>query len=78
MNADLAKKVWSRIQEAGDSLKGRLPDSPHHPKGRNSYAHVAKCIKSHYGDSYKNLDDSYYDDVLNFITWIEETHGQKD
>ena len=78
MDAELARKVWNRIQEAGDTLKGRLPASPRHPKGRNSYAHVAKCIKSHYGCSYKDLDDSYYDDVLNYITWIETNHGTKE
>ena len=33
------------IQEAGDYLKGQLPDHPNHPKGRNPYAHVALCIK---------------------------------
>ena len=75
MQPDLASQVWKRMQVAGDVLNGRLPASPRHPKGRNSYAHVAKCIKSHYGCSYKDLDDSYYDDVMNYITWIETTHA---
>ena len=58
---------FGSVFAAGDALNGRLPPSPRHPKGRNSYAHVAKCIKSHYGCSYKELDDSYYDDVMNYI-----------
>ena len=46
MNKENASKLWKIIQEAGDYLKGQLPDHPNHPKGRNSYAHVAICIRS--------------------------------
>ena len=36
MNKDnSASKLWKIIQEAGDYLKGQLPDHPNHPKGRN-------------------------------------------
>jgi len=42
-----ASKLWKIIQQAGDYLVGQLPDHPNHPKGRNPYAHVAICIKSH-------------------------------
>ena len=41
-----ALKLWKIIQEAGDYLKGQLPDHPNHPKGRNPYAHIAICVKS--------------------------------
>ena len=46
MNKENASKLWKIIQEAGDYLKGQLPEHPNHPKGRNPYAHVAICIKS--------------------------------
>ena len=46
MNKENASKLWKIIQEAGDFLKGQLPEHPNHPKGRNPYAHVAICIKN--------------------------------
>ena len=45
MNKDNASKTWKLIQETGDFLKGKLPDHPNHPKGRNPYAHVALDVK---------------------------------
>ena len=45
MNKENACKLWKIIQEAGDYLVGQLPSHPHHPKGRNPYAHVAICVK---------------------------------
>ena len=41
MNKENANKLWKIIQEAGDHLKGQLPDHPNHHKGRNPYAQVA-------------------------------------
>jgi len=46
VNKENASKLWKIIQEAGDYLKGQLPDHPNHPKCRNPYAHVAICVKS--------------------------------
>ena len=46
MNKENASKLWKIIQEAGDYLKGQLPEHPNHPKGRNPYAHVALEIKT--------------------------------
>ena len=46
MNKENASKLWKIIQEAGDYLKGQLPNHPNHPRGRNPYAHVAICVKS--------------------------------
>ena len=45
MNKENASKLWKIIQEAGDYLKGQLPDHPNHPKGRNPYAHVEGIIR---------------------------------
>ena len=48
MNKENASKLWKMIQEAGDYLRGQLPDHPNHPKGRNPYAHVAICVKDYF------------------------------
>ena len=50
MNKENASKIWKLIQETGDFLKGKLPDHPNHPKGRNPYAHVALEVKNYYRD----------------------------
>ena len=65
-------KLWKIIQEAGDYLQGQLPDHPNHPKGRNSYAHVALEIKNKFDMSYKDLPDDQYDSVLNFLNYIKK------
>lgn len=70
MNAELASELWNYIQQAGDRLQGQLPPHPRHPQGRNPYAHVAICIKSHFGDSYKNLPDESYDSIIEFIEYL--------
>ena len=56
MNKENASKLWKMIQEAGDYLRGQLPDHPNHPKGRNPYAHVAICVKEHFKNSYKDIE----------------------
>ncbi len=65
MSHENAKSIWKKIQEAGDFLKDKLPPHPSHPQGRNSYAHVALEIKSHFGASYKDIEDlgekNFYD-----------------
>jgi len=70
MNPNNAKAIWAHIRKAGDALKDELPPSPRHPSGRNPYAHVAKCVKSHFGCSYKEIEDSEYERVIEFIDWI--------
>ena len=72
MNKENASKLWKIIQEAGDHLHGQLPDHPNHPKGRNSYAHVAICIKNKFNTSYKDIDDSKYNEVLEFIDYLKK------
>ena len=66
MNKEKASKLWKIIQEAGDYLRGQLPDHPNHPKGRNPYAHVAICVKDKFQMSYKDIDDNKFDDHLSF------------
>ena len=72
MNKDNASKIWKLIQETGDFLKGKLPDHPNHPKGRNPYAHVAIEVKNHFGVSYKDIPNEKYDEVINYLKKLKE------
>ena len=71
MNVNNAKIIWKEIQKTGDFLKGKLPDHPNHPKGRNPYAHVALEIKNHFGMTYKNIPDEKFNDVINYLEGIK-------
>ena len=72
MNKENASKLWKIIQEAGDYLKGQLPDHPNHPKGRNPYAHVSLCIREKFNGSYKDIDDEKFDEVVEYISYLKE------
>ena len=72
MSPENAKKIWSMIIEAGDFLKGKLPDSSNHPKGRNPYAHVAICVKSKFNASYKDIEDEKFDEVIKYIEFLKQ------
>ena len=72
MNKENTSKLWKIIQEAGDYLVGQLNEHPNHPKGRNSYAHVAICIKNKFGLSYKDIPDEQYDEVLKYIEFLKQ------
>ncbi len=71
MNKENASKLWKVIQEAGDYLAGQLPNHPNHPKGRNSYAHVALCVKERFNSSYKDIPDGKYNDVIEYIEFLK-------
>ena len=75
MNKDNASKTWKLIQETGDFLKGKLPDHPNHPKGRNPYAHVALKVKNEFGLSYKDITDEKINDVINYLNSIKKNEG---
>ena len=70
MNEANSKLVWEAIRQAGDALQDKLPPSSRHPNGRNPYAHVAKCIKSKYKCSYKEVADSKVDEIMAFIDYL--------
>jgi hypothetical protein len=72
MNKENASKLWKIIQEAGLYLRNQLPDHPNHPKGRNSYAHVAICVREKFSASYKDIDDKKFDEVLKFIEFLKK------
>ena len=76
MNKENASKLWKMIQEAGDYLLGQLPSHRNHPKGRNPYAHVALCVKEKFGNSYKDIPDEQFDEVLKYIEFLKENPNQ--
>ena len=72
MNEDNRRQLWKVIQVAGDYLQGQLPDHPNHPKGRNSYAHVAICVKSKFQMSYKDIKDEKFDEIVQYIEFLKK------
>ena len=72
MNEDNRRKLWKIIQEAGDYLRGKLPNHPNHPKGRNPYAHVAICVKDHFNSTYKDIPDKKFDEVVKYIDFLKQ------
>ena len=72
MNKENASKLWKMIQEAGDYLRGQLPDHSNHPKGRNPYAHVALCVKDNFDLSYKDIPDEKFDEVVKYINFLKQ------
>jgi len=72
MNKENASKLWKMIQEAGLYLLGQLPSHPNHPKGRNPYAHVALCVKEKFGNSYKDIPDERFQEVVDYINFLKE------
>ena len=75
MNKDNAKKLWKIIQNAGDHLVGKLPAHKNHPKGRNPYAHIAICIKTKFNASYKDIPDEKFDQVLEYIDFLNSAYS---
>ena len=73
MNKINASKLWKIIQEAGDYLQGQLPEHPNHPKGRNPYAHVALAVKNKFNNSYKDIDDSKFEEVIKYINYLRQS-----
>ena len=72
MNDEKACHLWKIIQETGDYLNGQLPEHPNHPKGRNPYAHVALCVKENFNNSYKDIPDEKFDEVLKYIEFLKD------
>ena len=73
MNKENSQKLWKIIQEAGDYLEGQLPEHENHPKGRNPYAHVALAVKNKFNNSYKDIDDSKFDEVIKYINYLRQS-----
>ena len=71
MTEENRRKLWTLIVEAGDYLENQLPDHPNHPNGRNAYAHIAICVKSKFNDSYKDIPDEKFEEVLKYIDFLK-------
>jgi len=71
MSPENSRKLWKIIQEAGNYLEGQLPDHPNHPKGRNPYAHVALCVKNKFDNSYKDIEDELFTEVVLYIEYLK-------
>ncbi|MDC1185101.1 hypothetical protein N8080_03895 [Alphaproteobacteria bacterium] len=72
MNKENASIIWRLIQQTGDELLGKLPEHPNHPKGRNSYAHIALEVKTHFQMTYKDIPDEKFNDVVNYLEILKQ------
>lgn len=69
MSPEAKKIIQEAVRQAGDELKGKLPPSTRHPKGRNSYAHLYERIRSKMGKSYKDCEDYEAPCILDLIEY---------
>jgi len=69
MSPDNRKRLVDIVGRAGDDIKGMLPPTVEIPN-RNAYAHIWREIKQKYGMSYKDIDDSLFNDVMFFIAMV--------
>ena len=67
MNEENRQMVWARMQEAAEELRGKLLPSHRHPRGRNPNAHIAKCIKNRFRNSYRDIPDTKVEAVMDYI-----------
>ena len=72
MNKENQKIIWKLIQNQGDFLKEKLRPHPHHPKGRNPYAHICSLIKNKFNSSYKDVEDENIEELIIFIKNIRD------
>ncbi|MEL0081204.1 MAG: hypothetical protein VW832_04505 [bacterium] len=72
MNEENRKIAWSYITKIGDEMKGKLPESPNHPKGRNPYAHILILIKTKFGCSYREIPDEKLSTLIRFVDFVKE------
>ena len=70
LNEENKKIIWKKIQSTGDLLQPLLKPSPFHPKGRNAYAHIAICIKQKFEQSYKDIPDEKFKEVIEYIDYL--------
>ena len=72
LNKENARIIWRLIQQTGDELLGKLPEHPNHPKGRNTYAHIALEVKTHFQMTYKDIPDEKFNDVVNYLEFLKQ------
>tara|TARA_E500000178_G_C16731423_1_gene621763 strand:- start:226 stop:438 length:213 start_codon:yes stop_codon:yes gene_type:complete len=67
MNEEDKKIVWQLIIRKAETLIDKLPESIHHPNGRNAYAHVCSKIIERFGKSYKLIEKKKMNELKDFI-----------
>ncbi|MDC6448249.1 hypothetical protein PQZ42_04130 [Alphaproteobacteria bacterium] len=72
MNKENAKKLWALILETSNELLDKLPDHSNHPKGRNPYAHVAMAVRTHFEQSYKDIPDEKFEEVVKYLKSVKK------
>mgnify|MGYP001164856295 FL=1 len=70
LNEENRKIIWSKIQNTGDLLQPLLSPSSFHPKGRNAYAHISLSIKQKFKQSYKDIPDEKFEEVIRHIDYL--------
>lgn len=69
MSPDNRERLIELVGRAGDDLRGMLPPTAEIPN-RNAYAHIWREIKQKWGASYKDLDDSLFDEIVFYISKV--------
>jgi hypothetical protein len=77
VNPGLKKVIWQEMRSLGDRLKHVLEPDPRHPRGRNPYAHVAGCVRDHFGCSYGDLADERVGELRNYLQELEEKEKER-
>ena len=70
LNDKNRKIIWTKIQNTGDLLQPLLGPSIFHPKGRNAYAHISLSIKQKFKQSYKDIPDEKFKEVIRHIDYL--------
>ncbi len=70
LNEKNRKLIWLKIQSTGDLLQPLLKPSSSHPKGRNAYAHISLSIKEKFHQSYKDISDDNFENVILYIEYL--------
>ena len=66
------EKVLQEMKNLAERMAPFLPPSPRHPRGRNAYAHVFKCVKVRFNKSYRDLTEKEVPELLSYLRWLEE------
>jgi hypothetical protein len=73
VNKENASKLWKIIQEAGDYLRGQLPDTPQSPKRAQPLCACCNmCERDILKTSYKDIPDEKFDEVVEYIEFLKQ------
>ena len=73
MNKENASKLWKMMQEAGDYLRGSTTRSSKSSQRQKSLCPCCyMCTKSKFNQSYKDIDDNRFQEVLDYIEFLKK------